>query len=97
MDELKIRIKNGVTIISTGVASSGKKNMHGHPGITYVKRTNKYRAELTYKKRRYHLGYFFTVEDAVAFRKIAEEHVEQGSFTDWYRNEIEVKKNGKRD
>lgn len=93
---MRIRIENGVTIISTGVSTSGKKNMHGHPGITYVKRINKYRAELTYKKKRYHLGYFFTIEDAVAYRKIAEEHVEQGDYIEWYRYESEVKKNGKR-
>ena len=93
---MKIRIENGVTIISTGTTTGVKKNMYGHPGITFVKRTNKYRAELTYKKKRYHLGYFFTVEDAATFRKEAEEHVKQGTFTEWYRNEIEVKKNGKR-
>ncbi len=94
---MNIRIINGVTIISTGDSTGGKKNKHGHAGINFDKRSQKFRAEINHKRKKWHLGYALTVEEAVVLRKEAEIHVKQGNFIEWYTNERKVKKDGKND
>ncbi len=85
MGRLKIRIENGTTIISTGDAKGGKKNKHGYTGINFDKRLEKYRAEINYKRKKYHLGYSLNVDELIEIRKEAEFHVKNGDFEDWYR------------
>lgn len=81
---MKIRIENGMTIISTGDAVGGKKNKtSGFQGVAYNPYHGMYRAEIYYKKQRYTLGMFEKVEDAVAIREQAKEHIKQGTFLDW--------------
>lgn len=81
---MKIRIENGVTVISTGDAKGGKKNMHGHVGINYDKNLKKYRAEINYKRKKYHLGYSLDIDELIAIRKEAEAHVKDGTFIAWF-------------
>lgn len=81
---MNIEIKNGVTIIATGTDSSEIKNKTGVTGVTYYNRDNKYRAELTIKRRKYLLGFFDKLEDAKAIRLEAEKQREAGTFLEWY-------------
>lgn len=83
---MNIEIKNGVTIIATGNATGGLKNKTGVVGVTYYSRDNKYRAELTIKRRKYLLGFFDKLEDAKAIRYEAEKQRKAGTFLEWYGN-----------
>ena len=96
MGRLKFRIENGITIISTGDAEGGKKNKHGHTGIYYNSRRDVLRAEITYKNKKYHLGYSNDIDALVLLRREAEIHVKNGSFLEWFELR-KGKKNGKRD
>ena len=82
---MEIRIENGTTIISTGDAKGGKKNKNGYTGIHFDNRSQKYRAEINYKRKKYHLGYSLNVAELIDIRKEAEFHVKNGEFEDWYR------------
>ena len=97
MAKLKTTIKNGITIISTGDSTGGKKNKHGYPGINFDKKLKKFRAEINHKRKKYHLGYAMTIEEAIILRKEAETHMKQGNFIDWYTYERKAGKNGKKD
>lgn len=81
---MKTRIENGITIISTGDATGGKKNKNGYTGINYDKRNKKHRAEINYKKKKYHLGYSHDVNELILIRKEAEQHVKDGTFEQWH-------------
>ena len=81
---MKRRIENGVTILSTGDSKGGLKNKNGHTGIHFYKPNEKYRAEITHKKNKYHLGFFDDLESAIDKRKEAEMHVKNGNFIDWW-------------
>lgn len=81
---MKFKIDNGITIISTGDATGGKKNKNGYPGIHKDNRQNKYRAEINYKRKKYHLGYSDSIPELIEIRKEAEFHVKHGDFIDWY-------------
>lgn len=85
VEDMKREIKNGVTIISTGDANGRLKNKYGHAGISFEKLSNKYRAEITHKKKKHHLGLFKDVNAAIEMRKEAEFHVKAGDFEDWLK------------
>lgn len=82
---MKIRIENGITIISTGDKTGGKKNKNGYTGIHFDKRNQKYRAEINHKRKKYHLGYSLNIDELIEIRKEAEFHVKNGDFDSWYR------------
>lgn len=81
---MKRKIENGITILSTGDSTGGKKNKNGYPGIHKDNRQNKYRAEINYKRKKYHLGYSDSIPELIEIRKEAELHVKHGDFIDWY-------------
>ena len=47
-------------------------NTSGHPGVCWNKRASKWQAQITHNQKHIHLGYFTTIEDAIAARKAAE-------------------------
>ena len=59
-------------------------NTSGHTGITFHK--NKWEAQICYRKVRYMLGYFPTLEEAVCARRTAEEllRVDPEAFVQYY-------------
>lgn len=81
---MDVRIENGVTIISTGDAVGGLKNKTGYRGITYYEGKDKYRAEITFNRKRHLLGFYKNLEDAISIRKEAEKQKEKGTFSEWY-------------
>lgn len=87
MENLKIRIENGMTIISTGDAYGGPKNKHHRMGVykQYTSAgTEKYRSEIQVNRIKYFLGYCNTVDEAASLRKIAEKKIEEGTFIEWF-------------
>ena len=81
---MKIRIEDGKTIISTGVKSGDPLNKTGVKGLTYKTSTGKYSLAHVHNGKKYHLGNYATLEDAKAIRKILDEHIEQGTFEQWF-------------
>lgn len=50
-------------------------NSSGHTGVFLVKGSNRYRTNITFQGKRYNLGVFDTMEEAIAKREDAEEHL----------------------
>lgn len=48
-------------------------NTTGHKGVTFDKKLQKYRAQMSLKGKKIHLGYYHELEDAVKARKQGEE------------------------
>ena len=69
-------------------------NTSGHTGV-YITKNGKFRASITFKKKRYHLGIFDTVEDALKARKRGEEMHEDflEKYYKMYPEQIEKKQN----
>ena len=65
-------IVEGERIIRPTVARSN--NSSGYPGVAKAKK--KWRASISYQKKRYVLGYFSEIEDAIAARMEAEKRLE---------------------
>lgn len=83
---MRTEIKNGVTIIHTGDSTGGLKNKTGYNGVTFYKKGNKYRSEITIKKHKILLGFFEDKEMAIKARKVAEVKKEDGVLVDWIKN-----------
>ena len=52
--------------------SKPSNNTSGHPGVSWYKPYNKWRAQITHNYKHIHLGYFSILEEAIASRKAAE-------------------------
>lgn len=52
--------------------SKSSNNMSGYPGVYWNKRRGKWRAHIKHSQNNVHLGYFETIEEAVAARKAGE-------------------------
>lgn len=91
---MKIRIENGMTIISTGDAVGGTKNKNNQAGVSQQHTSSgiKYRAEIIYKHHKYFLGSFGTSEEAAQRRTEAEKQVKAGTYLEWYANLYQEKK-----
>ena len=53
-------------------ASKRSDNTSGHTGVYLVKRTSRWQASIAHNQKHIHLGFFTTIEDAIAARKAAE-------------------------
>jgi hypothetical protein len=82
---MKTTIENGVTIINTGDAVGGIKTVSGHTGVVWLKDAQLYRAEIYLKQKKYNLGRFKDIEDAIALRKEAEAHRAAGTLDEWFK------------
>ena len=63
----------------------------GHRGVSFNKRCHKYYAYIGFQKKIHHLGYFNTLEEAVAARKKAEEEIFE-PFLKSYEEELKKDK-----
>lgn len=61
-----------------------KTSTTGKRGVSYNKRSSKYTARITFQGKRYWLGAYQALEDAVQAREIAERNI-FGSFIEWYK------------
>ncbi len=73
------------TLISAidGRRKTNKNNATGVNGVSFMPAYNKYRAYINFKRKQYHLGMFYKLEDAVDARKLAEKEI-YGEFLAWY-------------
>lgn len=67
-------------------------NKSGYPGVWFDKKTNKYQAYITFKKKRYYLGYYSDIDEAISIRKNAEQQI-FGEFISWYNKLKEEQRN----
>lgn len=91
---MKIRIENGVTIISTGDSVGGAKNKNNSKGVSQHKTPSgiKYRAEITYKHKKYCIAICDTVEEAAALWNEADRQRNEGTFPEWIEKQLQLKK-----
>ena len=80
--------------LSSFVEKKSSDNTSGHTGI-YITKNGKLRASITFKNKRYHLGIFDTVEDALKARKCGEETHEDflEKYYEMHPEQIEKKQN----
>lgn len=86
---MKIIIENGATIIKTGDSVGGVKNKYNKTGVSKHIEPNgtiKYRAVITFNKKRYYLGIRNTPDEAYLLRLEAEKHLNNGTFIKWYES-----------
>lgn len=73
---------DGTSIASIHDRALNKNSKTGYKGVNQMK-NGKYRAYITFKRKRYHLGSFDRIEDAIAARSKAEKEI-FGNFIKWY-------------
>ena len=62
------------------------RNTSGYTGVYFDKRSGKWQAYINYQKKRYYLGLFGKIDDAVKARKLAEKHIHDPAiFEHWDR------------
>lgn len=94
---MKIYFENGVTVIDIGgLEVSGRTNKTGYRGIKFLKDRQIYHANIHLNKKKYHLGEFTHIEDAVAIRSEAETHIANGDFLEWFETLYGTVKRNKR-
>lgn len=74
------------TNIRNLTASRPKNNTSGVKGVTWDKARSKWRAQIVFKGKTYHLGRYDTLKEAAQARRIAEDRL-FGEFLEWYNNE----------
>ena len=79
----KMSAKDGTSVIALKRANLNKNNTSGFRGVSYIKKLDKYRAYINFKRKQYNLGLYSDIKDAVKARKAAEEHI-YGDFLKYY-------------
>jgi len=76
------------TSISSIVASKklSEKNTSGHTGVCFDKRNGKWYAYINYQKKRYFLGYYKNIDDAIAARKESEIQLHDPVVMEYFNN-----------
>lgn len=85
IEQLKIgrNLKDHTSLCFFENDAPSKNNTSGLKGVSYVKRTKKYRAFVGYKNKTYSLGEFETIEEAQTVREKAVKMVKSGNFERW--------------
>lgn len=76
-------LKNHTSLCFFENDTPSKSNTSGLRGVSYIKRTKKYRAFVGYKNKVYSLGEFETIEEAQTVREKAVKMVKSGNFERW--------------
>ena len=85
---METRIENGMTIITVGAGVANRSNKTGYVGVTYIKRLDKYRADIVIKGYRYTLGFYEKASDAGAIRTEADKYKKEGKFIEWFKQRL---------
>lgn len=91
--EPKLYKGTDINKISTSAATS--RSSTGVRGVSYSTRRGKYRANIGFRGRKFELGYFDTIEEAVAARKAAEERLYKPLIEEWRDSNERKQKKGK--
>lgn len=79
--------QDGTYIYSITNNTMLKNNTSGIKGVTWDKSREKWRAQIEFKGKNYHLGRYDRIEDAAQIRRIAEEKM-FGDFLKWFAEEF---------
>ncbi len=60
------------TLLNTIKSKIRKDNTSGVKGVSWYRSTNKWIAHITFQKKKYNLGYYENIEDAIKARENAE-------------------------
>ena len=82
------------TSVSSLVSAKKTKvnNTSGYTGVYYDKRSGKWNAYINFKKKRYNLGYYRDIEDAVKERRLAEERLHDPEIQERFGDLTEERK-----
>lgn len=85
MAEKNMKFIDGTSV--TILEKTGEKlvssNTSGYNGVYFSKRSKKWTAQIGFKGKNHHLGYFTNIQDAVKARRNAEDRI-YGAFIKWY-------------
>lgn len=81
-DNLKLVDGTSVTILEAVRKRPNSANSSGHTGVYQDRRSGKWRAQITFRRKNYYLGSFENMEDAIKARQRGEEMHED--FLNWY-------------
>ena len=84
-DNLKLVDGTSVTILDSVKRRPNSSNTSGYTGVYLDKRTGKWIAHITFRRKKYNLGCYERIEDAVKARRKGEEMHED--FLNWYYQE----------
>lgn len=76
-------IKYKMTILHTAEDHIGIKNKFGCPGIKEYYKTGKYLVEAFIGKRRFRVGLFDSLEEAIEVKHIADAKKQEGILQEW--------------
>lgn len=76
-------MEEGTNVSRLMSSSVSKRNTSGINGVSYNKKSGKYRAYIGFKRKLYNLGEYANLEDAANARKEAEKKL-YGDFLKWY-------------
>lgn len=88
-DNLQLCEGTSVTILESSKRKLLKSNRSGYTGV-YQAPNGQWRAQITFKRKTYHLGTFDDIQDAVKARKRGEEMHDE--FLEWYYANVKNKK-----
>ena len=60
-----------------------KNNTSGYRGVSWNSGMQKYQAQITFKRKGYHLGYFSTAEEASAAYQTARQRIDKEFLIEW--------------
>lgn len=80
---MKREIEKGLTIIHTAEDHIGVRNKLGCAGVSRYNNTDKWRVEISIGKKKYLVGIFDDMQDAVKARKLAESKKDAGVLVQW--------------
>ncbi len=81
-DNLKLVDGTSVTILEAVRKRPSSANSSGHTGVYQDRKSGKWRAQITFRRKNYYLGSFENLEDAIKARQRGEEIHED--FLNWY-------------
>lgn len=85
-EELAKYSVNGTSAIAI-TSKIQKNNTSGYKGVYWKDKEQRWYATITFKRKLYYLGRYYTVEDAAEVRRIAEEHTHK-DFLRWFAEEF---------
>lgn len=84
-ENLKLVDGTSVTMLEAAKERLISSNTSGYTGVYQDKKSGKWRAQITFKKKTYYLGSFEKIEDAIKARRRGEEI--HDNFLKWYYSE----------
>ena len=87
-DNLKLIDGTSVTLLEATDKRLLKSNTSGYNGVYYNRRSGKWAAQITFKKKTYYLGSYLEITEAVKARHRAEEMYDE--FLEWYHRSVKT-------